>query len=214
MYKKILFFSRSRYFPRKLQRNHIVREAADKHYDVIIDVGGGRSKYKKILKCNSYISTDIEDRIGDGAVVIADANVTLPFNDATANLVICTEVLEHLHSPLNAVEEMARILKPGGKIVLTVPFLWPEHEAPVDFYRYTQWGVTHLLTTAGFEDITLTNTNGFWTSWVCLLVSKMRSPLLAPLVFLLNLFILLLYRFESKTLMPLGVHVTAFKPKN
>lgn len=211
MYKKILFLSRSRYIPRKLQRNHILKEAVDQYYDTIIDVGGGQSKYKKILKYKNYISTDIEDRIGDGSVVIVDANKGLPFKTASADLVICTEVLEHLHTPSAAVAEMYRVLKPGGKIVITVPFVWPEHEAPVDFYRYTQWGVTHLLVSAGFQRAVIKNTNGYWVTMSVLLVSKMRSLIFSPLVLILNLAILFIYKFEKPSAFPLGVHVVAYK---
>lgn len=212
MLKRILFLSRTRYFPRKLQRNHVLSAAADNTYGTIIDVGGGQSKYKNILKCSKYISTDIEDRVGDGSVVIADANVSLPFDDSTADLVLCTEVLEHLHTPAKALSEMYRVLKPGGKLVITVPFLWPEHEAPVDFYRYTQWGITHMVTQAGFIKCEAKNTNGFWVSILSLLVSKMKSKFFAPLVLLFNILIIFIHKVERQKTMPLGVHLIAFKP--
>lgn len=213
MFNRIKFLSRSRYFPRMLQRKHMLNEAADQHYDTIVDVGGGQSKYIKILKCNQYITTDIEDRIGDGSVVIADANIKLPFNNEFADLIICTEVLEHLHSPGVALSEMFRVLKPGGKIVITVPFVWPEHEVPVDFYRYTQWGLLNLMQTAGFERIKIKNTNCYSTTILCLLVSKFRHPLWAPIVLIINVLIVLIHKFSKTGNFPLSVHSTAYKLK-
>ena len=58
---------------------------------------------------------------------------------------LCTEVLEHLPEPQKAVDEFFRVLKPGGTLLLTTRFLFPIHDAPHDYFRYTKYGLRHLL---------------------------------------------------------------------
>lgn len=81
---------------------------------------------------------------GDGVDVVADAH-DLPFKDGEFKVVLCSEVLEHLHTPECAIGEMHRVLAPGGTLILTTRFMFPIHEAPVDYFRYTEFGLRHLL---------------------------------------------------------------------
>jgi SAM-dependent methyltransferase len=74
-----------------------------------------------------------------------------PFEDATFDSVICSQVLEHVFEPDFFISEICRVLKPGGKVMLTVPFIWDEHEQPYDFARYSSFGLVHLLGKAGFR---------------------------------------------------------------
>ncbi len=86
----------------------------------------------------------------------------LPFPDMTFDTVVAFQVLEHLPEPKLALEEMFRVLRPEGTLLLTTPFMWGIHEAPYDFYRYTPYGLTYLLETAGFTDIAVTANFGYW----------------------------------------------------
>jgi SAM-dependent methyltransferase len=67
--------------------------------------------------------------------------------------VLCTEVLEHLPEPQKAVDEIFRVLKPGGTLLLTTRFLFPIHDAPHDYFRFTKYGLRYLL--RGFEILKL-----------------------------------------------------------
>ena len=84
------------------------------------------------------------------ASIIADAH-HIPRPDATFDTVICTEVLEHVPDPRQVVREMARVLRPGGVLVLAVPFVYPVHGAPADFWRFTWYGVNQLLLESGLQ---------------------------------------------------------------
>jgi ubiquinone/menaquinone biosynthesis C-methylase UbiE len=75
----------------------------------------------------------------------------LPIREASLDCVLCTEVLEHVRDPATALQEIARVLRGGGYLILTVPFLVELHEEPEDYYRYTSHGLAYLLREAGFE---------------------------------------------------------------
>ena len=79
-----------------------------------------------------------------GVQVVGDAHA-LCFGDQRFDVVLCTEVLEHLCEPQRAIDEMMRVLRPGGVLLLTTRFLFPIHDAPGDFFRYTRFGLQHLL---------------------------------------------------------------------
>lgn len=80
-----------------------------------------------------------------------DLTQPLPLPDESFNVVICSDVLEHISQPANVWHEMQRVLKPGGVVLLNVPFLYLIHEEPYDFHRYTEFGLKHYAETAGLE---------------------------------------------------------------
>ncbi|MEM7283506.1 MAG: methyltransferase domain-containing protein [Pseudomonadota bacterium] len=82
----------------------------------------------------------------------------LPFQDGSVDTVILLEVLEHLEEPRRALEEIQRVLKPGGTLLLSLPFLYPLHDAPYDFQRYTAFGLQRELEESGFIIEELDNT--------------------------------------------------------
>jgi SAM-dependent methyltransferase len=88
----------------------------------------------------------------------------LPINDHSFDCVLCTQVLEHVPDPRQILSEVHRVIKPEGFAIISLPFIWGEHEAPFDFFRFTQFGVTQMLTEVGFEvDIFKTDTGIFET---------------------------------------------------
>jgi SAM-dependent methyltransferase len=89
-------------------------------------------------------------RAADGPDLIAFATA-LPFRDETADGLMLTEVLEHLPEPAAALAEARRVLKPSGMLYVTVPMTWGLHYVPHDYYRFTRYGIEHLLTRSGFE---------------------------------------------------------------
>ena len=122
---------------------------------LVLDVGAGNMPYRGVLAeqgC-SYESLDWPSSIhvrGGRHTYYAEAD-QIPVSDARFDVVLCTEVLEHLTNPRQTLEEFCRVLKPGGILLLTVPFLHGEHETPHDHYRFTRYCLAKLLDEAGFE---------------------------------------------------------------
>lgn len=119
---------------------------------VTLDLGAGSAKYREMIKqrASKYVTFDIAP--GPNIDVVGDVH-HLPFDDRSFDTVVCTQVMEHVKEPWLMVEEIARILTPGGRCILTAPFNVPYHADPFDYYRYTLEGGSHLFTRAGFEII-------------------------------------------------------------
>jgi SAM-dependent methyltransferase len=84
--------------------------------------------------------------------VVADAH-SLPFEDGAFRTVVLSETLEHLHAPACAVVEIARVLAPRGRLVITVPFAFRVHGDPDDYHRFTPSGLRRLLAEMEIEKI-------------------------------------------------------------
>ena len=77
--------------------------------------------------------------------IVADVHDLHMFEADEFDAILCTEVLEHLHTPHQGIAEMHRVLKPDGMLVLTTRFVYPLHDVPGDYYRFTKYGLEHLL---------------------------------------------------------------------
>ncbi|HEV7165163.1 MAG TPA: class I SAM-dependent methyltransferase [Gammaproteobacteria bacterium] len=121
----------------------------------VIDIGcGDRWLADCIGERGNYIGLDYPPTITQGYPGLADVfgdAVRLPFRNATADSVLLLDVLEHLPSPDAAISEAARVLKPGGLLILQVPFMYPVHDAPNDFHRWTLEGLRQLLIQNGLR---------------------------------------------------------------
>lgn len=119
----------------------------------LLDFGCGSKPYKALFPVSEYIGADIEvsghDHRNEEIDVYYDGK-TLPFKDESFESVFSSEVLEHVFNLSEILGELHRVLKPGGNMLLTVPFVWDEHEIPYDFARYTSFGLKHILQEKGF----------------------------------------------------------------
>ncbi len=136
----------------------------------VVDLGCGTAPYKEdILKvADEYVGVDWGNSYHENNQVNVQANLTkrLPFDDDYADTVVSFQVMEHLPEPFSFLSESYRILKSGGKIFITVPFMWHVHEAPYDYFRYTRYGLEYLLRKAGFVHIKIQENTGFWQMWI------------------------------------------------
>ncbi len=136
---------------------------------MVVDLGCGAKPFGDVIRTTAdhYIGIDWSNSMhGLHADIVANLNGPLPMHDEVADMVVSFEVLEHLPEPGIMLAESFRILKPGGRLVLSVPFQWWVHEAPWDYYRYTRYGLEYLLRKAGFTSITVEATSGFWSMWI------------------------------------------------
>lgn len=118
----------------------------------LLDVGCGTKPYRKMFNVDAYIGLDIDteasrqrgdaDHLYDGT--------SFPLADSSFDSLLCNQVLEHVFNPDEFLDEINRVLKPGGKLLLTVPFVWDEHEQPYDYARYSSFGLRALLEKHGF----------------------------------------------------------------
>ena len=126
-------------------------------YGDTLDVGCGSKPYKSLFKVSSYIGLDY-DKEGVNKNLNADYfydGTVFPFKESFFDSVICSEVLEHVFNPNQFISELNRVLKPGGSLLITVPFVWDEHEQPYDYARYSSFGLKHILEKHGFEIVIL-----------------------------------------------------------
>lgn len=134
----------------------------------LLDVGCGTKPYEPLFA--PYVSRYIglehpSTRHGREKVDVWGEAAALPFDDASFDTVVAFQVLEHCEEPREVLQEMHRVLRPGGRMILTTPFLWGVHEAPRDFYRYTRYGLEHLCGLAGFDGVVVTPVCGFWATF-------------------------------------------------
>ncbi len=137
----------------------------------VADVGAGSAPFRELFSHVDYVTIDREESLhGDAADfdVVAPAEA-IPLDDASFDAVLNTQVLEHLPEPSLALTEFFRLLKPGGKLFLTAPLAWEEHEKPHDYFRYTRSGLSHLLEIAGFEHVEITGRTDCFTTLAQLL---------------------------------------------
>lgn len=129
----------------------------------------------------SVVSTDIDPARKPDVV---DDITQSSFPSAHFDAIVIIEVLEHVVDPLRAAAEVQRLLKPGGSLVLSTPFIFPLHDRPHDFFRYTKYGLSSLF--SGLEALEIRERNSWPEAALVLLARAAREPnatiLSAPLM--------------------------------
>jgi len=153
------------YFETLIERAVSAFAAGLPHGARVLDAGAGEGKYAGFFKSHRYCGVDLA--IGDakwtydGLDAFADL-LALPFADGSFDACLSIVTLEHVLDPAGVLRETARALKPGGAILLVVPQDWEVHQAPHDYFRFTRYGVRHLLESAGFTDIDIRPGGGYF----------------------------------------------------
>lgn len=118
----------------------------------VLDAGAGKCLYKKHFINHNYETADfcqIDKKYGEITYVCDLSEIPVP--NESYDLVLLTQVLEHLPDPEKVLHELNRVLRPGGELWLSTPLYYEEHEIPYDFYRYTQYGLQQLLERTGYK---------------------------------------------------------------
>lgn len=144
------------------QYRKIMRDAGSVHGRVL-DFGCGSKPFESLfLNATEYIGVDTllssHDHSSSKIDVFYDGSV-LPFPDQSFDCVLVFDVLEHHPKFEQGLQEVCRVLKPDGKIVGTIPFMFPEHEVPGDFRRLTSFGLHQVLSETGFNDLRIEKCN-------------------------------------------------------
>lgn len=137
----------------------------------VLDVGAGSCPYRALFAHCEYKTHDFAqlkpDQLlgqkGYGPIDYVSDILSIPVPDASFDVILCTEVLEHVPEPIRAVREFARMLKPGGRLILTAPLGSGLHQEPYHFYGgFTPYWYRKFLVEAGFQNITIEPNGGFF----------------------------------------------------
>lgn len=151
--------------PFYLARKELHREMAclaPKLQGRLLDVGCGSKPYQDLFPfASEYVGLEFDtpfNHVAKRADYFYDGN-TFPFDAMSFDGVICNQVLEHVFNPDQFLQEVVRVLKPDGDLLLTIPFVWDEHEQPWDYARYSSFGLRSLLERNGFVLVEQRKTN-------------------------------------------------------
>lgn len=148
-FRRLFSFNSSRY--RLWNENAAFAEHIPQNA-MVLDAGAGSAPYRDLFAHARYESADFEqvEKEYAPATYVCDLK-EIPVEDNRYDFIIFNQVMEHLPEPSLVLNELNRVLKPGGKMIYSGPLFYEEHEQPYDFYRYTQFGLRHLFSKAGFE---------------------------------------------------------------
>ncbi|HMG68837.1 MAG TPA: class I SAM-dependent methyltransferase [Chitinophagaceae bacterium] len=131
----------------------------------MLDFGCGSKPYKSLFtNVSEYIGLDYESEghahTNESIDVMYDGK-KIPFPDDYFDSVLSSEVFEHIFNLEEIIPEISRVMKKQAKILITCPFVWQEHEIPVDYARYTQFALKYLLERKGFRILAQDKTGDF-----------------------------------------------------
>lgn len=166
----------------------LAEHAALSHIELtgkVLDLGGdARSTYAMRLAAGATVTT-VNMASETGADILSDLEEPLPIEDDSFDAVLLMNVLEHVFEYRALLNECARILVPGGKIVIIVPYMFPYHASPHDFHRYSREALSRALVSAGctVDAVLPLGTGVFAARWLFLerLLPGRVQNLLAPL---------------------------------
>ena len=162
---------------------------------IVLDLGCGNRPYQSwFSEATTYIGLDMDPVNGQPDVVAIGE--CLPFAANSFDSVFSAQTLEHVPDPFAVMTEIARVLKPGGHLVLTAPQAWRVHERPHDYFRFTCYGLRYLAERHGLEVIRIQAQGGIWAlvgqTILNTVPHKELRHITAPFNLVFNLFFLLL----------------------
>lgn len=175
--------------------------ATDFEGGTVVDYGCADSPYRHLFRGATYVGVDL---VGNpGATVTLRPDGTVPLDDASADLVLSTQVLEHVADPDLYLRECARLLRPGGQLVLTTHGIMHLHRDPTDYWRWTSDGLIRIVDRAGLDVVEVRGVLGLVGASLQLLQAGLGSAapkiLRRPIVLVFQALIRLADRATSET---------------
>jgi SAM-dependent methyltransferase len=166
------------YFSRKELSTSII-ECLPKLTGVILDIGCGSKPYEKLCICDKYIGLELDNPINRarGKADNYYDGKKMPFKTRSMDSVISSQVFEHVFNPDYFLNEINRVLKNDGILLLTVPLAWAEHEQPYDYARYTSFGMEYMLENHGFRVLSLKKTANNFSAIVQIFTSLIYNKI-------------------------------------
>lgn len=123
------------------------------HEKILADVGAGQLEFKEIT--GKFRVCNVDFYSYPGIDVVCDFGAGLPFRDESVDIILLSNVLEHIPEPQKLLEECFRVLKKNGYVLGSVPFLIPIHQKPYDFFRYTDVNLKYIFNKSGFTSVSI-----------------------------------------------------------
>jgi SAM-dependent methyltransferase len=170
-----------RYISTRYMRAALVQAASYAHGS-LLDAGCGASPYRDLFdgRTNQYVRVDWPTEVYEARPdVFADAQ-RLPFRDGSVDTILATELIEHLPRPQEFLREARRLLRTGGTLIISAPFLEPLHEEPRDYRRFTSFGLEGIVEEHGFVVERTWKRGGFWSVVIGSFFSQAVFELINP----------------------------------
>lgn len=167
-------------------------ELSNRADGVLVDLGCGNRPYERLFAehADRYFGVDLNpERYMQGRIDMVSDSEALAIGDGKVQTILSNQVLEHLREPGMAMDEIARVLRPGGLGIITAPHIWGIHEEPRDYFRFTPYGLRHLAERAGLKVERVDAMAGYWVTAgtrFCYYLESFDRGLLRPLVALMN----------------------------
>ncbi len=186
--------------------------------ETVLSIGSGGEVNQLLIhfsEVTGFSVTQLDIDESRNPDIVADLCGNMDFHKTQYSTIVLSEVLEHCYNPQSALDNIYRLLLPGGKLILSVPFIFPIHEVPNDYYRFTRYGLSHLL--RNFSNVNIHERSSYFETFAVLLVrlkgsgngfGRVLTGLSTFLAFLILPIALVLRGFTPSTA-PVGYLVTA-----
>lgn len=183
------------------------KKTASSPRPVVLDVGCGHKPYRGCFGSAHYLGMDRTTE--DSSPNLLGSACRIPIRTGAVDIILCTQVIEHVPEPDEMLGEFHRVLRSGGSLILTGPMYWPLHEEPLDFYRFTKYGFVHLLKKAGFSHWEIVEDGGDWAQILLAVNLQLKSWLTAPIRCAINILGVILNTITTSKLSPANYTILA-----
>lgn len=127
----------------------------------VIDFGAGTARHRPMISTFGKTYTALDLQAGPGIDIVGDV-LAAPIPDASYDTLVSIHVIEHVREPWTMIDEVARILRPGGTAIVMAPFMYPFHADPHDYFRFSELGLRSLFERAGMKIELVSSYGGFF----------------------------------------------------